>query len=57
MTPHIVYYDFNGEDAVNMNQAILEPIGMQHVDRAGIRMGGREGIFRIRSLCRGEGVQ
>jgi len=40
-----------------MNQAILEHIGRQHVDRAGIGMEGGEGIFGIGSVCRGEGVQ
>ena len=57
LTPHIVYRGFNGEDAVDVNWAILEHIGRQHVDGAGIRTGGREGIFGIGSVCRGGGVR
>jgi len=48
---------FNGKDAVDMNQAILKHIGRRHVDRAGIGTGSGEGIFRIRSVCRGRGVR
>jgi len=57
LTPHIVYRGFDGEDAVNVNWAILEHIGRRHVDRAGIGTGGGEGIFRIGSVCRGGGVR
>ena len=57
MTPHIVYCDFNGEDAVDVNQAILKHIRRRLVDRAGIGTGGREGIFGIGSVCRGGGVR
>jgi len=57
LTPHIVYCDFNGEDAVDVNQAILKHIRRRHVDGAGIGMGGGEGIFGIRSMCRGGGVR
>ena len=57
LTPHIVYRGFDGEDAVDVNQPILEHIRRRHVDGAGIGMGGGEGIFRIRSMCRGGGVQ
>jgi len=58
LTPHsIVYCGFDGEDAVNVNWAILEHIRRQYVDRAGIGTGGGEGIFRIGSVCRGRGVQ
>jgi len=56
LTPHIVYCGFDGEDVVNMNWAILEHIRRQHVDGVEIRTGGREGIFEIRSVCRGRGV-
>jgi len=56
LTPHIIYCGFDGEDAVDVNQAILEHIRRRHVDGAGIRMGGGEGIFRIGSVCRGRGV-
>jgi len=57
LTPHIVYRGFDGEDVVNVNRAILEHIGRRHVDGAGIRMGGGEGIFGIGSVCRGGGVR
>jgi len=57
LTPHIVYRVFDGKDAVDVNQAILEHIGRGHVDGAGIGTGGGEGIFGIRSVCRGGGVQ
>ena len=56
LTPHIIYCGFDGEDAVDVNQAILKHIGRRHVDGAGIGTGGREGIFGIRSMCRGRGV-
>ena len=36
LTPHIVYRGFDGEDAVDVNQPILEHIGRRHVDGAGI---------------------
>jgi len=57
LTPHIVYRGFDGKDAVNVNRAILEHIGRQHVDGAGIGTGSGEGIFGIRSVCRGGGVR
>jgi len=57
LTPHIVYHGFDGEDAVDVNWAILEHIGRRHVDGAGIGTGGGEGIFGIGSVCRGGGVQ
>jgi len=56
LTPHMVYRGFDGKDAVDVNQAILRHIGRRHVDRAGIRTGGGEGIFGIGSVCRGGGV-
>ena len=57
LTPHIVYHGFNDEDAVDVNQAILEHIGRRHVDGVGIGAGGGEGIFGIGSMCRGGGVR
>jgi len=58
LTPHIIYCGFDGEDAVNVNWAILEhSIRRRHVDGAGIGTGGGEGIFRIGSVCRGGGVR
>jgi len=57
LTPHIVYRGFDGKDAVDVNRAILEHIGRRYVDGAEIGTGGREGIFGIRSVCRGGGVQ
>jgi len=57
LTPHIVYHGFNGEDAVDVNWAILEHIGRRHVDGVGVGMGGGEGIFGIGSVCRGRGVR
>ena len=57
LTPHIVYRGFDGEDAVDVNRAILEHIGRRHVDGAGIGTGGGEGIFGIGSVCRGGGVR
>jgi len=57
LTPHIVYHGFDGKDAVDVNQAILEHIRRRHVDGAGIRTGGGEGIFGIGSVCRGGGVR
>ena len=57
MTPHIVYRGFDGEDAVDVNRAILEHIGRRYVDGVEIGTGGGEGIFGIRSVCRGGGVQ
>ena len=57
LTPHIVYRGFDGEDAVDVNRAILKHIGRRHVDGVGVGTGGREGIFWIGSVCRGGGVQ
>ena len=57
LTPHIIYRGFNGKDAVDINQAIFEHIGRQHVDGVGIRTEGGEGIFEIGSVCRGGGVR
>jgi len=57
LTPHIVYRGFDGKDAVDVNWAIFEHIRRRHVDGAGIGMGGVEGIFGIRSVCRGGGVR
>jgi len=57
LTPHIVYHGFDGEDVVDVNQAILKHIGRRHVDGAGIGTGGGEGIFGIGSVCRGGGVR
>jgi len=57
LTPHIIYRGFDGEDAVDVNRAILEHIRRRHVDGAGIGTGGREGIFGIGSVCRGGGIR
>jgi len=57
LTPPTVYCGFDGEDVVDMNQAILDHIGRRHVNGAGIGTEGGEGTFRIGNVCRGGGVQ